>query len=179
VTLAANHPRQGQVDTALSLLDDPRISAEVHRLRLLDRNDRIATIQELNHCLNTLLGPANHSIQQQEDNTRLMEERIRRRERWETIAGRLTAAATMSRLLPILHGIYSKEFGSYPAGVYLTRRCPAVLWHPAAEAPPIVSVYVPPPTPPHPIWPCHATTPSPTDLDTGSVLFEDNADGEA
>jgi hypothetical protein len=34
--LAADHPRRGQIDAALSLLDDPGISAEVHRLRLLD-----------------------------------------------------------------------------------------------------------------------------------------------
>jgi hypothetical protein len=79
--LAADHPRQGQVDAALSLLDDPGISAEVHRLHLLDREHRRGIVQELNHCLDTPLGPSNRTAQQQENNTRLMEERIRREER--------------------------------------------------------------------------------------------------
>jgi hypothetical protein len=176
--LVADHPRRGQVDAALSLLDDPGVSAEVHRLRLLDREHCRGIIQELNHCLDMPLGPSNRTAQQQENDTRLMEERVRREERRQEIAGRLVAAAAMSRLLPILYGIYGREFGNYPAGMYLTRRHPAVLWRPRGQTPPIVPVYVPPSTPPHPTRPHHATTPSPTDMDAGSVLFEDNADGE-
>jgi hypothetical protein len=162
----------------LSLLDDPGISAEVHRLRLLDQEHRLAIVQELNHCLNTPLGPASRTAQQQENNTCLMEECVRREERREAITGRLVAAAVMSRLLPILYGIYGREFENYPAGLYLTRRHPAVLWRLIEDTPQVIPVYVPPSTPPRPMWPRHAATPSPTDMDAGSVLFEDNVDGE-
>jgi hypothetical protein len=74
--LTADHPRQEQVNAALSLLDDPGISAEVHRLRLLDCEDCLAIIQELNHCLSTPLGLANRTTQQQDDDTCLMEDHI-------------------------------------------------------------------------------------------------------
>jgi hypothetical protein len=85
----------------------------------------------------------------------------------------------MSRLLLILHGIYGESFGGYPPGLYLTRRSPVALWHPLGGTPPTIPVYVPPPTPPRPVRPRHATTPSPSEMDAGSVLFKDNVDGEA
>jgi hypothetical protein len=65
--LTADHPRREQVDAALSLLDDPGISAEVHRLCLLDREHRRGIVQELNHCLDTPLGPSSCTAQQQEN----------------------------------------------------------------------------------------------------------------
>jgi hypothetical protein len=79
--LAADHPRREQVDAALSLLDDPGISADVHRLHLLNREHRRGIVQELNHCLDTPLGPSNRTAQQQENDTRLMEEQVQRKER--------------------------------------------------------------------------------------------------
>ena len=55
--LVADHPRRGQVDAAILLLDDPGVTAEVHRLRMLDTEDRVANQIELHHILETPLGP--------------------------------------------------------------------------------------------------------------------------
>ena len=76
--LVADHPRRGQIDAAILLLDDPGVTAEVHRLRLLDAKDRVANQIELHHVLETPLGPQHRTIEQQERDVRLMEERIAR-----------------------------------------------------------------------------------------------------
>ena len=106
--LVADHPRQGQVDAAILLLDDPGVTAEVHRLRILDAEDCVANQIELHHVLETPLGPQRHTVKQQERDIRLMEERIARQERCAAVMARLVAAAAMSRILPIFHGIYGE-----------------------------------------------------------------------
>ena len=50
-----------------------------------------------------------------------MEERITQQERRSAVAARLVAAAAMSCILPIFHGIYGEDSGIYPPGLYLTR----------------------------------------------------------
>ena len=72
--LVADHPRRGQIDAAILLLDDPGVTAEVHRLRMLDAEDRVANQIELHHVLETPLGPQRHTNEQQERDIRLMEE---------------------------------------------------------------------------------------------------------
>ena len=108
-----------------------------------------------------------------------MEERIARQEHRATMTARLVAAAAMSRIIPIFHGIYSEDSGVYPPGLYLTRGRPAThaLTH-AGDVPQVLPIYMPPVDPPRPVRPRHGTPPSPTALDDGSTLFEDNVDGK-
>ena len=68
------------MDAAILLLDDPGVTAEVHRLRMLDMEDHIANQIELHHVLETPLGPQRRTNEQQECDIRLMEERITRQE---------------------------------------------------------------------------------------------------
>ena len=49
-----------------------------------------------------------------------MEERIAWQEHHAAVSTHLVAAAVMSRILPIFHGIYSEDSGVYPPGLYLT-----------------------------------------------------------
>jgi hypothetical protein len=74
--LIADHPQWGQIDAAILLLDDPGVTAEVHPLRTLDAEDRVANQIELHHILETPLGPQCRTTKQQERDIRLMEERI-------------------------------------------------------------------------------------------------------
>ena len=64
--LIADHPRRGQIDATILLLDDPGVTAEIHRLRILDAKDRIANQVELRHILKVPLGPQRRTIEQQE-----------------------------------------------------------------------------------------------------------------
>ena len=72
--LIADHPRRGQVDAAILLLDDPGVTAEVHHLHTLDAKDHVANQIELHHILETPLGPQRRTTEQQERDIRLMEE---------------------------------------------------------------------------------------------------------
>ena len=74
--LAADHPRQGQIDATILLLDDPGVTVEIHYLHILDAKDRVANQIELHHVLKTPLGPQHRTVEQQERDVRLMEERI-------------------------------------------------------------------------------------------------------
>ena len=100
--LITDHPQRGQIDAAILLLDDLGVTTEVHRLRVLDAEDCVANQIELHHVLETPLGPQRHTIEQQEQDIRLMEERIARQECRAAVMGRLVAAAAMSRILPML-----------------------------------------------------------------------------
>ena len=62
--LIADHPRRGQVDAAILLLDDPGVTAEVHRLRTLDAKDCVANQIELHHILEMPLGPQRRTVEQ-------------------------------------------------------------------------------------------------------------------
>ena len=64
--LIADHPRRGQIDAAILLLDDPGMTAEIHRLCVLDTEDRVANQIELHHVFETPLGPQRRTIEQQE-----------------------------------------------------------------------------------------------------------------
>ena len=108
------------MDAAILLLDDPGVTAEVHRLHTLDAEDRIANQIELHHVLETPLGPQCRTIEQQERDIRLMEERITRQERRAAVTACLVAAAAMSCIIPIFHGIYSRDNTMYPLGLYLS-----------------------------------------------------------
>ena len=177
--LIADHPRRGQIDTAILLLDDPGITAEVHCLCLLDAEDHVANQIELHHVLETPLGPQRCTIEQQERDVRLMEERITRQECCAAVTARLVAAAAMSCIIPIFHGIYGEDSGVYPPGLYLTHGQPAThALTRAGDVPQVLPIYVPPADPPHPVRPHHGTPPSPAALDDGSTLFKDNADGK-
>ena len=86
----------------------------------------------------------------------------------------------MSRILPIFHGIYGEDHTTYPLGLYLTRGRPAThTLTRAGDVPQALPVYVPPADPPRPVRPHHGTPPSPSAIDDGSTLVEDNVDGEA
>ena len=109
-----------------------------------------------------------------------MEERIARQEHCTAVSACLVAAAAMSRIIPIFHGIYSEDSGVYPLGLYLTRGRPAThALTRAGDIPQVLLIYVPPTDPPRPVQPRHGTPPSPATLDNRSTLFEDNIDGEA
>jgi hypothetical protein len=150
--LVADHPQRGQVDAAILLLDDPGVTAEVHRLRMLDMEDRIANQIELHHVLETPLGPQRRTNEQQERDIRLMEERITRQERRAAISTRLVAAAAMSQIIPIYHGIYGEDHTTYPPGLYLTRGRPAThALTRAGDIPQALPIYIPPVDPPRPI----------------------------
>ena len=123
--LVADHPRQGQIDAAILLLDDPGVTGEIHCLRILDAEDHVANQIELHHILETPLGPQRRTIEQQEWDIRLMEERIARQECRAAVTAHLVAAAAMSRLLPIFHGLYGEDSRVYPPGLYLTCGRPA------------------------------------------------------
>ena len=88
---------------------------------MLDAEDRVANQIELHHVLETPLGPQRRTNEQQERNIRLMEERITRQERRAAVSTRLVAAAAMSRIIPIYHGIYGEDHTTYLPGLYLTR----------------------------------------------------------
>ena len=118
--LIADHPRQGQIDAAILLLDDPSMTAEIHHLCMLDAEDCVANQIELHHVLETPLGPQRRTIEQQERDVRLMEERIARQECRAAVSACLVATAAMSRILPIFHRIYGEDSGVYPPGLYLT-----------------------------------------------------------
>ena len=168
------------MDATILLLDDPGVTAEVHRLRMLDAEDRISNQIELHHVLETPLGPQRRTNEQQEHNIRLMEERITRQERRAAVSTRLVAATAMSRIIPIYHGIYGGDHTTYLPGLYLTWGRPAThAQTQAGDFPQALPIYVPPANPPHPIRPRHGTPPSPSTIDDGSTLFEDNVDGEA
>ena len=64
--LVADHPRRGQIDAAILLLDDLGVTAEIHQLCILDAEDCIANQVELHHILETPLGPQRCTIEQQE-----------------------------------------------------------------------------------------------------------------
>ena len=123
--LVTDHPCQGQMDATILLLDDPGVIAKIHRLRLLNLEDRTATTTKLCHVLETPLGPQCRTIEQQERDTRLMEEQVAQQEHRTTISARLIAATAMSHLLPIFHGIYGENSKTYPPGLYLTCGRPA------------------------------------------------------
>ena len=178
--LIADHPHRGQIDAAILLLDDPSVTAKIHRLRMLDVEDCIANQVELRHILKTPLGPQRHTIEQQEWDTQLMEEQVARQEQCTAVSAHLVAAAAMSHLLPIFHGIYGKSSGVYPPGLYLTRGQPAThALTQGRDIPQALPIYIPPTDQPWPVWPRHGTPLSPSALDNGSTLFEDNNDGEA
>ena len=84
--LIADHPRRGQIDATILLLDDPGVMAKIHRLHILDAEDHIANQVELRHILETPLGPQRRTIEQQERDTRLMEERVAQQERHAAIS---------------------------------------------------------------------------------------------
>ena len=147
---------------------------------MLDVEDRVANQIELHHVLETPLGPQRRTNEQQERDIRLMEERITRQECRAAVSTRLVAAAAMSRIILIYHGIYGEDHTTYPLGLYLTRGRPAThALTRAGDIPQALPIYVPPIDPPRPIRPRHGTPPSPSAVDDGSTLFEDNADGEA
>ena len=52
------------------------MTAEIHRFHVLDAEDRVANQIELHHVLETPLGPQRRTLEQQERDVRLMEERI-------------------------------------------------------------------------------------------------------
>ena len=109
-----------------------------------------------------------------------MEERITRQERHAAVSTCLVATAAKSRILPIFHGIYGEDNATYPLGLYLTCGQPAThTLTRAGDVPQALPIYVPPADPPRPVRPHHATPPSPSAIDDGSTLFEDNVDGEA
>ena len=86
----------------------------------------------------------------------------------------------MSQIIPIFHGIYGRDNTTYPPGLYLSRGRPAThALTRAGDIPQALPIYVPPVEEARPVRPRHGTPPSPTVLDDGSTLFEDNADGEA
>ena len=86
----------------------------------------------------------------------------------------------MSRIIPIFHGIYGRDNTTYPLGLYLSHGRPAThALTRGGDVPQALLIYVPPTDEPCPVQPCHSTPPSPTTLNDGSTLFEDNADGEA
>ena len=156
------------------------MTAEIHRLRTLDTEDRIANQVKLRHVLETPLGPQHRTIKQQERDTRLMEERVVRQEHHAAISTRLMAAAVMSHLLPIFHGIYGTDSEIYPPGLYLTWGQPAThALTQGGDVPQALPIYIPPVDQAQPIRPRHGTPPSPSALDNGSTLFKDNNDGEA
>jgi hypothetical protein len=156
------------------------MTAEIHHLCMLDAEDCVANQIELHHVLETPLGPQRRTIEQQERDVRLMEERIARQECRAAVSACLVAAAAMSRILPIFHRIYGEDSGVYPPGLYLTHGRPAT--HALTQAGDILQalpIYVPPADQPRPVQPRHATPPSPSTLDDRSTLFEDNVDSEA
>ena len=178
--LVADHPQRGQINAAILLLDDPGVTAEVHHLCMLDAEDRVANQIKLHHVLETPLGPQRHTIEQQERDIRLMEERITRQERRAAVSTHLVATAAMSRILPIFHGIYGEDHTAYPPGLYLTWGRPAThALTRAGDIPQALPIYVPPVDLPRLVRPCHSTPPSPSAVDDGSTLFEDNVNGEA
>ena len=86
----------------------------------------------------------------------------------------------MSRIIPIFQGIYGRDNTTYPPGLYLSRGRPAT--HAMTQGGDIsqaLPIYVPPMDEPQPVRPHHGTPPTPSTLDDGSTLFEDNIDGEA
>ena len=86
----------------------------------------------------------------------------------------------MSRIIPIFHGIYGRDNTTYPPGLYLSRGRPAThAMTRGGDIPQALPIYVPPAEEPRPIRPRHGTPPSPSALNDGSTLFEDNVDGEA
>ena len=108
-----------------------------------------------------------------------MEERITRQERRAAVSTRLIATAAMSHIIPIYHGIYGEDHTTYPPGLYLTRGRPAThALTRAGDIPQALPIYVPLANPPRPIRPRHGTPPSPSAIDDGSTLFEDNIDGK-
>ena len=169
-----------QVDAAILLLDDLGVTAEVHRLCTLDAKDCVANQIELHHILETPLGPQRRTTKQQERDIRLMEERIAQQERCAAVTARLVATAAMSRIIPIFQGIYSRDNTTYPPGLYLSHGRPAThALTRGGDIPQALPIYVPPADEPHPVRPHHGTPPSPSALDDGSTLFEDNINGEA
>ena len=178
--LVTDHPCRGQMDAAILLLDNPGVTAEIHWLCLLDAKDRITNQVELHHVLETPLGPQRCTIEQQEWDTQLMEERVTWQEQCAAVGTHLVAAAAMSCLLPIFHGIYGEAGGVYPPGLYLTRGRPATHSLMRGEdIPQALLIYIPPTDQLQPVWPHHGTPPSPSALDDGSTLFKDNNNGEA
>ena len=168
------------MDATILLLDDPGVTAEVHHLCMLDAEDHVSNQIELHHVLETPLGPQHCTIEQQERDIRLMEERISRQERHAAISTRLVATTAMSRILPIFHSIYRQDHTTYPPGLYLTRGRPAThALTRAGDIPQALPIYVPPVDPPRPVRPRHSMPPSPSTLNDGSTLFEDNTNGEA
>ena len=86
----------------------------------------------------------------------------------------------MSCIIPIYHSIYGEDHTTYLPGLYLTWGQPAThTLTRAGDVPQVLPIYVPPADPLCPIRPRHGTPPSPSAIDNGSTLFEDNVDGEA
>ena len=109
-----------------------------------------------------------------------MEERIARQECRAAVTAHLVAAAAMSRIVPIFQGIYGRDNTTYPPGLYLSRGRPTThALMQGGDIPQALPIYVPPTDEPCPVRPCHGTPPSPSALDDGSTLFEDNVNGEA
>ena len=154
--------------------------AEIHRLCTLDAEDHITNQVELRHILETPLSPQRCTIEQQEQDTQLMKEQVAQQECCATVSTRLVAAAAMSHLFPIFHRIYSWDSGVYPPGLYLTQGRPTThALTRLGDVPQALPIYVPPADQPLPVRPQHGTPPSPSALNDGSTLFEDNVDNEA
>ena len=144
--LITDHPHRGQINTAILLLDNPGVTAEIHQLYTLDAKDRIANQIELRHVLETPLGPQCRTIEQQEQDTQLIEERVAQEECRAAVSAHLVVAAAMSHLLPIFHGIYGENNSVYLPGLYLTQGRPMThVLTQGGDVPQALPIYVPPP----------------------------------
>jgi hypothetical protein len=97
-TLDANHPRHWQVDRVLNYMQDPRVSADVHRLCLSDREDRHALLVELDHCLHAPAQDGLLTSSQRARNVSLGRDRTRCIQACTIIVERLAAASTISHV---------------------------------------------------------------------------------
>jgi hypothetical protein len=148
--LDADHPRRWQVDRVLNYMQDPGVSADVHRLRLSDREDRRALLAELDHCLHA---PAQHGLlspSQRARDASLGGDHARRVNARSTIVERLAAASTVSRIHARLLTVFGAVGFTYPPGLYYARNTPARLGEPVPAA---IPVYIPDRTAPLPIPP--------------------------
>ena len=64
--LVADHPQRGQIDATILLLNNLGVTAEIHRLRVLNAEDCVTNQIELHYVLETPLGPQRRTIEQQE-----------------------------------------------------------------------------------------------------------------
>jgi hypothetical protein len=120
----ADSPRHAQIDLAMTILNDPGLEADIHRYRLLDRNDRLTTGQEINHLIDCPALPSRCTSTQQGVNHQLALDRAS----WlccrACVEERLRLAAAITQVHTWLAAIFGTEVG-YPPGMYFTRATPA------------------------------------------------------